>query len=743
MNSAEVLIKFKGDSSSVDKTTKNVTSSFGSMTKAFTLGSLASKAVSKGMQLISQNMDAAISRVDTMNNFPKVMKNLGISVQESDKAIKKMSEKLQGLPTTLNDGAMAVQRFTSANGDIKKSTDMFLAVNNAILAGGASAQIQASALEQLSQSYSKGKMDMMEWRTLQTAMPAQLKQVATAMGLSTDELGEMMRQGDQTKETIDQFIGTIMQLNTEGANGFASFEEQARGATGGIETSITNMKTAFARGVGDMISKVNEALKPYGGLNGVISSIGKTGEQVFKKIGSTLTNVIPKLISFGKWIGKHKTLILALSAPILAIITAIKTYNTIMTVATAVQAAYNAVMMANPIVLIISAIVAAIALLVAGFLYLWKHSEKFRNFWKGLWEGIKNVVSTIVNTVVNIFKTVINFVKNNWKGILLFLVNPFAGAFKLLYDNCEGFRNFINTFIQNVISFVQSIPARIGQIVQNIINFIKNIPNYIGYAIGWIVGKIVKFYTVDIPNFVKAVITWVKSLPEKIWNLLVEFGTKLAIWILTTKDNVINKTKEIVNNVATWFKQLPNKIKTTFTQVITAVGTWLTNMYNKCKTGITNLVKSIVNWFKNLPNKMLNIGKNIVTGIWNGIKNAKSWLTGKIKDFGKNIMKGFKDALKIGSPSKLAEKDVGQWIPKGIAVGIDANADSVYKSMKNLVTGMGLNPQLTSSMQNSFSPTVQVYNNVNVEQDPLGQMVSNIKTFSGGAKNDYNYGSGI
>jgi hypothetical protein len=37
--------------------------------------------------------------------------------------------------------------------------------------------------------------------------------------------------------------------------------------------------------------------------------------------------------------------------------------------------------------------------------------------------------------------------------------------------------------------------------------------------------------------------------------------------------------------------------------------------------------------------------------------------------------------------------------------------------------------------------TVNVQNNM--ELDPLGQLVNNIKTFSGGAKNDYNWGASL
>ena len=220
----EVLIKFKGDTTDVDKKTSQLEGSFGKLTKSITMGNLAAKGIGTAMQIVSQNMDKAINRLDTMNNFPKVMENLGISTKESEKAINKLSKGLEGIPTTLDAGALAVQRFTSKNGDVQKSVKLFLAVNDAILAGGASTQIQESALEQLSQAYSKGKMDMMEWRSIQTAMPAQLKQVATAMGLTTDELGEMMRQGDNTAQVMDQFIDTIVEMDEKSVKGFKSLK---------------------------------------------------------------------------------------------------------------------------------------------------------------------------------------------------------------------------------------------------------------------------------------------------------------------------------------------------------------------------------------------------------------------------------------------------------------------------------------------------------------------------------------
>ena len=48
---AEVLIKFKGDTSSADSATKKMNTSLGQLTKAFTLGNLAAKGITKAIQV--------------------------------------------------------------------------------------------------------------------------------------------------------------------------------------------------------------------------------------------------------------------------------------------------------------------------------------------------------------------------------------------------------------------------------------------------------------------------------------------------------------------------------------------------------------------------------------------------------------------------------------------------------------------------------------------------------------------
>ena len=274
----QVLITANTDSlrKEIQNTQKQVTSLQKVANKTSTSMLNSFKFLTKGIvalgigKLIASQMDDAVARLDALNNFPKVMSNLGISNEDAQASMTRLSDALVGLPTTLDSATMSVQRFTSANGNVKASTEMFLALNNAILSGGASTEIQKSALEQLSQSYAKGKPDMMEWRTAMTAMPAQLKQVAIAMGYaSASDLGEALRSG---AVSMDEFMVKITELNKNGVNGFQSFEEQARNSTGGVNTSITNLKTAFTRGLADIMNAIGQS-NIAGFFNGIAKAI--------------------------------------------------------------------------------------------------------------------------------------------------------------------------------------------------------------------------------------------------------------------------------------------------------------------------------------------------------------------------------------------------------------------------------------------------------------------------------------
>lgn len=345
--------------------------------------------IQKVVGMVNGSIDSAISRMDTLNNFPKVMSNLGIDKQQSQAAIQILSDGLKGLPTTLNDAASAVQRFTSSNNSIGYSTKMFLAVNNAILAGGQSMDIQRTALEQLSQAYSKGKPDMMEWKALQSAMPAQLQQIAKEMKMTETQLGEGLRNG---KVSMSAFMDTIIRLNENGANGFQSFAEQAKNATGGFATSIANMKTSVTRGVANMITTINTALEnsKLPTIQIMLNNFGGTMENILSNIGNFVGNVITLLspilniiLQIGNFVKSHWSIIQPILQAIIIVLGVYYTYTLLARAGTwLLTNAMNA--LRNPTTWIMIVIIAIIAVLI----YFWNTSDEVAYWILYAWDAL-------------------------------------------------------------------------------------------------------------------------------------------------------------------------------------------------------------------------------------------------------------------------------------------------------------------------------------------------------------------
>ena len=95
--------------SEVEKSGKTTGSKWGS-TWAVAAGNLIAKGVSKVASMVTSTMGNAISRLDTLNNFPKVMTSLGYSAESADKSISTMSDSLDGLPTSLDAMSADVQK---------------------------------------------------------------------------------------------------------------------------------------------------------------------------------------------------------------------------------------------------------------------------------------------------------------------------------------------------------------------------------------------------------------------------------------------------------------------------------------------------------------------------------------------------------------------------------------------------------------------------------------------------------
>lgn len=254
---------------------------------------------------ISSHVSDAISRFDTLNNYPTVMQSLGYSADEASSSLSKMDEHLQGLPTSLDSMASIVQGIAAVTGDLDQATEAGLALNDMLLASGSNTQVTSAAMEQFRQILSKGKPDMQDWKSLTSAMPGQLAHLAEAMlgtGATANDLYAALGGGgaEATISTND-LLNAMIKLDNEGADGITSFAEQAKTATGGVQTLMENLGTAITRGLAgtlDAIGKENIS----GAFNTVKSAVTDAFNAVNSVIGAiapTIAAVAPAVLSIG------------------------------------------------------------------------------------------------------------------------------------------------------------------------------------------------------------------------------------------------------------------------------------------------------------------------------------------------------------------------------------------------------------------------------------------------------------
>ncbi|TPF93629.1 hypothetical protein BW14_05050 [Bifidobacterium sp. UTBIF-68] len=252
----------------------------------------AAAVTSKAMGVISSSIGGAVSRVDTMNSFPKVMQNLGYSSADAAKQVQKMSDRLQGLPTSLDSMTGMVQQLAPITSSLDEATNISLAFNDALLAGGKSTVLQANAMEQYNQMLANGKPDLTAWRSVMAAMPGQLNQLAQALvgpTANSMDLYEAMKDG---QITFDQFNDALLSLDKEGVNGFASFQQQAKDSTNGIATSFANLQTRVKNNVAKVIDVI-------GGEN--IANAVNTFSSSFNMIGDAAAGVVGYV---KEWLGQ-------------------------------------------------------------------------------------------------------------------------------------------------------------------------------------------------------------------------------------------------------------------------------------------------------------------------------------------------------------------------------------------------------------------------------------------------------
>lgn len=595
--------------------------------KVGAVAGIASTVFSKVASVVTGSLNSAISRADQMNNFPKVMKNLGYSSEDAAASIKKISSALDGLPTTSSAMTGMVQQLAPLTSNLDQATNIALAFNNAMLAGGASTMEQENALTQYTQMLSAGKVDMQAWRSIQAAMPGQLNQVAEAMlgaGKNSNDLYEAMKNGSIS---FDDFNKKVMELNQNGFGKYASFAQQAKDATQGIGTAMENVQNRVAKAVQKVIEAVGVE-NIAGAINGFSSQFGKIGDAAAGMVtgvkgwfGKAAQAAQPLVSIWQSDFGQLGVYLKGLASNAQAF------GGSLLDVVTNGGGLQNFLTGLNNIISPLVNWWIALTRNVSIFIGTLSDSGGVQAFLASLselWKGLPQLGQGLADAVTGFLAVGQNggaaasigqLVGDAFNAAAPF-VEKLASTLQSLGDWASEHGDAIRTVIAGIaggfaafktaslisaaVTALKSfdVAAKIAAAGQWVLNAAMNANPIVLVvtAIGALVAALVWFFT-QTETGRKAWASFTSFLSSA-WQSVVSFVTSLG-------QNIANFFTQTIPNaiqsVIQWFQQLPSAIGTALSNLITSIGTWAVSFGQSALQAGQQFVSNIANFLTNLP----------------------------------------------------------------------------------------------------------------------------------------------
>lgn len=494
--------------------------SFGDVLKANVL----SQAIVNGVKELASAFGSLIKNTVSYNaQIEQYTMALTTALGDETKAaetLAKIREDAAKTPYSVESLVKANQLLISTNGNAEKSRKTIIALSNAISATGGGDDELIRMAQNLQQISNSGK-----------ATTEDIKQFAYAgidiYGLLSDYTGKSVQECKELEISYDLLSNALEMAATEGGKYFGANEAQAQTLNGKISTLKDNIQD----GLGTAMQGINDV---FGKL--VSIAIDLVEEIDWKKFGENVTGTFQFLMDNG---GKIASLVASIGAAFVSwnvgamiqgVISSITALGGILPALKTAILGVNAALKANPIGLVLT----GISLLVAGIIALWNNCDWFRDGVITIGNAIVDFISDAVDGIVHFFTVtvpqafnkVLDFVKTNWQGLLLLLVNPFAGAFKLLYDNFEGFRNAVNTLVERIKTAFINMKDGISNTVRNIKDAIVN-----GF---------------------QAAVDFITSLPGKAVQWGRDFIQGLVDGIISMASRVVDAVKGVANTITSW-----------------------------------------------------------------------------------------------------------------------------------------------------------------------------------------------
>ena len=238
---------------------------------------------------------AIVKAMDSYTNLQNRLKLVADSQAQVNQLTKEMYDIAKRSRASVEDTSIAFSRFDLALKSVGRSQKDSLmvteTVNKMIAMSGKGSQEAGAALLQLSQAFSKGKLDGDEFRTVAETMPLLMDAIAKKMGVTRGELLELRKQG---KLTLDVMIEAIRDAQPEVDKQFSGYKMR-------VSDALTELKNQWVKFWGELDSKINVSSKLAGAilwLSEHMKLLASVGVSAFTAIAIALSSrLLPAILS--------------------------------------------------------------------------------------------------------------------------------------------------------------------------------------------------------------------------------------------------------------------------------------------------------------------------------------------------------------------------------------------------------------------------------------------------------------
>lgn len=299
-------------------------------------------------------------------------------------------------------------------------------------------------------------------------------------------------------------------------------------------------------------------------------------------------------------------------------------------------------------------------------------------------EGINSLVTTLTEALPQILSVAGSILQSLGQAIL-------DNAPLILQTGME----VLNTLAQGLLAALPQLVPILLQIITTIgTSLIELLPQLLEVGMQVIVELamgIAQALPTLIPTMIEVMLNLVSYLLDNIDLLIdaaIQLITGLAIGLINAVPVLIEKAPEIIIKLVTALIQAAPKLLQAAQEIIKTLANAIQTYWPQLLAKIPQLLENLKQSFIKLVTKFVDVGKNIVNGIKDGIANAwdslVSWFTSKID----GLVEAVANFLGIASPSKVFANEVGQWIPAGIAEGIQSGMKDLDKTVDSMTSDM-------------------------------------------------------